>query len=414
MTDKERDFQYLPHDEILDYQIDHLRELMAGDWQNAPGFVRRLEEAGVGPDDLKEAADLTKFPILKKSDLKTIQAQDPPFGGLITVPPGRLRRIYSSPGPIYCPEAHERSYYRWERALSACGFKEGDIVMNCFSYHLTPAGEMFEEGENNLGCAVVPAGIGSSEIQAAVAAQLKAGAYVGLPSYLQVVLDKAAEAGLELSFEKAFVIAEKLPESLRARFQEQYGIYVRQGYGTAEVGAIAYECHEADGMHFDPSVLVELLDPETGEPVPAGDTGEVVVSVLNRYNTLFRFATGDLSAVNFEECPCGRKSPRLMGILGRADDITKVRGLFVHPAQLAAMMETFQEVTRYRGVILRERAMDDMIIEVESDRELTEQQLKGIARRAKEVIKISLNTVQVPSGTIPEDAKPLDDRRKWD
>jgi phenylacetate-CoA ligase len=414
MSHKDRDFQYLPHEEILEHQVNNIRSLMEGDWQNAPGFVKRLKDAGVSPDDLQTAADLGKFPILVKTDLPGLQGEDPPFGGLITVEPGKLRRIYSSPGPIYDPEAHERSYYRWERAFDACGFAEGDIVLNCFSYHLTPAGAMFEEGANNLGCAVIPAGIGNAEIQASVAAHLKANAYVGLPSYLKVVLEKAAEAGEKLVLEKAFVIAEKLPESLREEFQAEHGIHVRQGYGTAEVGAIAFECEEASGMHFDPSVVVEVLDPENREPVAEGEPGEVIVTVLNPFNTLLRFATGDISSVTYDECPCGRKSPRLTGILGRVDQVTKVRGLFVHPGQLAGTMEQFEEVDRFRGVIVRERAMDDMTIEVESKLSLPTHTLEDIAARIKETLKLGVEVVQVDEGTIPEDAGPLDDRREWD
>ena len=297
---------------------------------------------------------------------------------MIAVPPGNLRRIYSSPGPIYDPDGRMPSYYRWERAFSACGFSEGDMVLNCFSYHLTPAGAMFEEGANNLGCAVIPAGIGNSEIQVSVAAHLKANVYVGLPSYLKVLLEKAEEAGLNLPFEKAFVIAEKLPESLRTEFQEKNGIHVRQGYGTAEVGAIAYECEVGSGMH------------------------------------LLRFATGDLSSVTFQACPCGRTAPRLTGILGRVDQVTKVRGLFVHPGQVAEALSGFAEIERFRAIIVRERAMDDMTVEVETRMPLAAHTLEGISGRLKDVLKLGVRVVRVEPGTIPEDAQVVDDRRKWD
>ncbi|UCF88708.1 MAG: AMP-binding protein [bacterium] len=414
MINKERDIEYLSYEEALEFQTTRIRELMTGDWQKAPGFVSRIRAAGVVPEALRSPQDIRQFPILKKSELPGIQGSDPPFGGLITVSPGHLRRIYSSPGPIYDPDGHLPSYYRWERSFAACGFHEGDIVLNCFAYHLTPAGAMFEEGANNLGCAVIPAGIGNSEIQVQVAAHLKANAYVGLPSYLKVLLQKAEEMKLELPLEKAFVIAEKLPESLRAEFQDSYGIRTRQGYGTAEVGAIAYECEEGKGMHFDPSVLLEILDPQTQDPVSQGDPGEVVVTVINPINTLLRFATGDLSSAVYDACPCGRKSPRLTGILGRVDQITKVRGLFVHPGQLAEVMARFSEVNRFRAVITRERAMDDMTIELESALTLPGNTLEDIGKRLKEVLKLGIEVVQIPSGTIPEDAGPIDDRRKWD
>ncbi|MCK5351125.1 AMP-binding protein, partial [bacterium] len=328
--------------------------------------------------------------------------------------PGQLRRIYSSPGPIYVPDGRLQSYYRWERAFAACGITGGDIVLNCFNYHLTPAGAMFEEAAGNMGCAVIPAGIGNTEIQVKEAAHFKANVYVGLPSYLTVLIEKAAAVGVTMVLEKAFVIAEKLPESLRTGFQDNHRIKVRQGYGTAEVGAIAYECEEGNGLHFDPSVLLEILDPETGEPVESGEPGEVVVTVINPINTLLRFATGDLSSAVYDECPCGRKSPRLTGILGRVDQVIKVRGLFVHPGQLAEVISEFTEVDRFRAVITRERAMDDLTIEVESSQSLPADTLQGFAKRLKDILKLSLAVVQVETGTIPEDADVLDDRRKWD
>ena len=410
----ERDFEYLPYDELLVEQTRRIRELIAGEWQKAPGFVRRLEEAGVTADTLGEPGDIVKFPILKKSDLPAIQAADPPFGGMITVPPGKLRRLYSSPGPIYDPDGFLPSYYRWEKAFKAAGISEGDIVLNCFAYHLTPAGAMFEEAANNLGCAVIPAGIGNTEIQISVAAHLGANVYVGLPSYLKVLLEKAQEADLELALEKAFVIAEKLPESLRDELQEKHGIHVRQGYGTAEVGAIAYECEEGSGMHFDPTALVELLDPESGEPVKTGEAGEVIVTPINPVNTLFRFATGDISAVDDSPCPCNRPSPRLTAILGRVDQVVKVRGLFLYPGQVAEAMSAFSDVERFRAVITRERAMDDMTVEVESKQSLPTQTLKDIGDTVKKITKLGATVVQVPQGTIPEDAQVVEDRRELD
>lgn len=414
MVNKERDIDYLSYEEALDFQVSRIRELMTGTWQKAPGFLARLDDAGIAAEDFKSPKDIRKFPILKKSDLPGIQSTNPPFGGLTTVSPGHLRRIYSSPGPIYDPDGRLPSYYRWERSFAACGFNAGDIVLNCFSYHLTPAGAMFEEGANNLGCTVIPAGIGNTEIQVQAAAHLKANAYVGLPSYLKVLLEKAAESDLDLFLEKAFVIAEKLPESLRNEFQTEYGIRTRQGYGTAEVGAIAYECEVGYGMHFDPSVLLEILDPETNEPVESGQSGEVVVTVINPINTLLRFATGDLSAAVYNDCPCGRKSPRLTGILGRVDQVTKVRGLFVHPAQIDEVMSGFTVVERFRAVIVRDRTMDDMTMEVESGKSLPKSTLEDIGDTLKGTLKLSIKVVQVKTGTIPVDADTVDDRRKWD
>jgi phenylacetate-CoA ligase len=387
---------------------------MAGPWQGAPGFVRRLEAAGLSPEELRGEADLPHFPILRKSDLPKLQAAEPPFGGLLAVPLARLKRLFASPGPIYEPEGEGPSYYRWERTLRACGLGAGDVVLNCFAYHLTPAGAMFEEGAHALGAVVIPAGIGNSELQVAVAAHYGATAYIGLPSYLKVLLEQAARSGVRLPIAKALVLAEKLPESLRREFREKHGIHARQGYGTAEVGAIAYECEAARGFHLDPGVLVEVVDPQSGRPVEAGTPGEVVCTPLNPVYALLRFATGDLAALDTAPCACGRTTPRLTAILGRVDQSTKVRGLFLHPSQLAEALAAFPAVARFRAAIVRERAMDDLVIEVTAPEPLAAERLKAIAARVKETTKLGATVVQLPEGAIPEGAPAIDDRRSWD
>jgi phenylacetate-CoA ligase len=376
-------------------------------------LVRSLAEAHLSHTDLANPVDILRFPTLRKGDLPVLQAADPPFGGLLAVPPSKLRRIFASPGPIHDPEGDLPSYWRWERALAAAGFREGDIVLNCLSYHLTPAGSMFDEAARNLGCVVIPAGIGNAEIQIETARQAGATAYVGLPSYLASLLDRAREAGKRLPLTKAFVLAEKLPESLRQSLEEQ-GVSVRQGYGTADTGAIAYECDEKKGLHLDPSVLVELLDPGTGHPQESGLPGEVVVTPLNPVYALLRFGTGDLSILDPSPCPCGRRAPRLMGLLGRVDNATKVRGLFLHPEQVAEIFARFPAVTSFRAVVTRERAVDDLALEVEAAEPLEAEVRERIAARAKELLKLSATVVQVPAGTIPPRSPAIDDRRKWD
>jgi phenylacetate-CoA ligase len=406
--------EYLPAAELLREQVAGVRGLMAGAWQAAPGFVRRLEAAGLAPDALRSADDLPRFPILRKSDLPRLQAAEPPFGGLLAVPLAQLRRVFASPGPIYEPEGEGPGYYRWERTMRAIGFAPGDVVLNCFGYHLTPAAAMFEEGAHGIGCVVVPAGIGNSELQVAVAAHYGATGYIGLPSYLKVLLEQAGKSGTRLSIAKALVLAEKLPESLRAEFQREHGIHVRQGYGTAELGAIAYECEAARGFHLDPGVLAEIVDPATGAPVEPGTPGEVVCTPLNPVYALLRFATGDLAALDTAPCPCGRTTHRLTAILGRVDQSTKVRGLFLHPAQLAEALAAFPAVERFRAAVVRERAMDDLIIEVAAADALGDAALKAIAARVKETTKLGARAVQVPAGSIPDGAPAIDDRRTWD
>ena len=414
MTKAGSDKEHLPPQELLREQVAGVRELMAGAWQAAPGFVRRLEIAGLAPEALRSAEDLPRFPILRKSDLPKIQAADPPFGGLLAVPVGRLKRLFASPGPIYEPEGEDPGYYRWERTMRACGFAPGDVVLNCFGYHLTPAAAMFEEGAHAVGCVVVPAGIGNSELQVAVAAHYRATGYIGLPSYLKVLLEQAKKSDVRLAITTALVLAEKLPESLRAEFQDQHGIHVRQGYGTAELGAIAYECDVAKGFHLDPGVLVEIVDPQTGEPVEPGTPGEVVCTPLNPVYSLLRFATGDLAALDAAPCPCGRTTHRLTAILGRVDQSTKVRGLFLHPAQLTEALASFPAVGRFRAAIVRERAMDDMVVEVTAPSALPEGTLTAIAARVKETTKLGARVAQVAAESIPEGAPVIDDRRNWD
>jgi phenylacetate-CoA ligase len=408
------DKEHLPPAELLREQLGAVRELMAGAWQAAPGFVRRLEAARLEPKDLRSAADLPRFPVLRKSDLPKLQAADPPFGGLLAVPVGQLKRVFASPGPIYEPEGEGPGYYRWERTMRACGFEPGDIVLNCFGYHLTPAAAMFEEGAHAVGCVVVPAGIGNSELQVAVAAHFCATGYIGLPSYLKVLLEQAQRSGARLALAKALVLAEKLPESLRAEFQRDHGIHVRQGYGTAELGAIAYECEAGEGFHLDPGVLVEIVDPASGHPVEPGTPGEVVCTPLNPVYALLRFATGDLAALETAPCRCGRTTHRLTAILGRVDQSTKVRGLFLHPAQLIEALASFPAVERFRAAIVRERAMDDLIIELVAAAPLPGSVLKAVAERVKQTTKLGARVVQVAAEAVPADSPLIDDRRVWD
>jgi phenylacetate-CoA ligase len=298
--------------------------------------------------------------------------------------------------------------------MRAVGFAPGDIVLNCFGYHLTPAAAMFEEGAHAVGCVVVPAGIGSGELQVAVAAHYRATGYIGLPSYLKVLLEQAAKSGVTLAIAKALVLAEKLPESLRAEFQQAYGIHVRQGYGTAEMGALAYECEAAKGLHLDPGVLIEIVDPQSGLPVATGTPGEVVCTPLNPVYALLRFATGDLAALDTAPCPCGRTTHRLTAILGRVDQSTKVRGLFLHPAQLTEALAAFPVVERFRAAIVRERAMDDLIVEFVAATTLSSDMRRAIGARVKETTKLNARILQLPSEEIPEGAPVIDDRRNWD
>ncbi len=380
-------------------------------FERAPGFARRLETAGLTPDDIRTEEDLAKIPVLRKEDLVELQAQDPPFGGLLAVPLNRLKRIFQSPGPIYDPEGLAPDYWRWSQALKAAGFGPEDVVINAFGYHLTPAGAMFEEGLRAVGCTVIPGGVGQQELQIQAMHALGVTGYVGLPSYLLALLKKAEEMGLTLQVRKAFVTAEPLPDSLREALHQRGVEVVRQGYGTAECGNLGYECEYEDGWHVPEGVLVQICDINTGQPLPPGQVGEVVVTLDQKEYALIRFGTGDLSVLNTEPCKCGRSSPRLMGWRGRVGDAVKVRGLFVHPRQLQDLMRRFPQVSRWQAVVTREAHVDRLTLKivVAEGEEGLEDSLKQAAR---EVLKLRVEVEPVEH--IPEDAKPLLDTRTWD
>ncbi|MGZ9135691.1 MAG: phenylacetate--CoA ligase family protein, partial [Candidatus Deferrimicrobiaceae bacterium] len=321
-----------------EFRLGNLRDAVRHAYENAPAARKKMDEAGIKPADVRTVADLAKIPLTRKADLKSIQKAELPFGGLAAVPPRAMRRIYVSPGPTYDPEGREETHWRWEKAFVAAGFRPGDIVQNTFMYHFSPAGLMFDEGLIRIGCTVIPAGVGNTEMQAQVMRELGVTGYVGTPSFLMTILEKAREMGIApgngLRLQVALVAAEMLPESLRQRFNDEFGIQVRQAYGTADAGSLGYECFEAKGMHIPDEIILELVDPATGEAVGPGKIGEVVVTLPNATYPLIRFAPGDLSIFTDDPCPCGRTSARLLRIVGRVDQVTKVKGMFVHPEQV--------------------------------------------------------------------------------
>ncbi|HEV2335873.1 MAG TPA: AMP-binding protein, partial [Stellaceae bacterium] len=318
-----------------------LPAIIAAAKQHAPAYRDRL--AKVRPAEITDWRALADLPLTRKSDLIELQRETPPFGGFCAVPVAAVARIFASPGPIYEPEARRPDFYRMARALYAAGIRPGDLVHNTFSYHLTPAGAMLESAAQALGCPVIPAGTGQTELQLKTIADLKPVAYIGTPSFLKILLDRAAVEGSDIgSLKKAMVGAEAFPSALRVEFAA-HGIAAMQCYGTADLGLIAYESRAPDGsvcegMVLDEGVIVELVRPGTGDPVAAGEVGEVVVTTLTAEYPLIRFATGDLSAMLPGRSPCGRTNRRIRGWLGRADQTAKVRGMFVHPQQIAEIV----------------------------------------------------------------------------
>jgi phenylacetate-CoA ligase len=378
---------------------------------HAPAFGRIL--ADVDPAEIVDRRTLALLPVTRKGELLEQQRAAPPFGGFAAVAPGALARIFSSPGPIYDAEGWARDYWRMARALYAAGFRAGDVVHNCFSYHLTPAGSMLETGAHALGCAVFPGGTGQSEQQVRAIADLKPAGYVGTPSFLAIILDKAVELGVDLGcLDKALVSGEAFPAALRERFAAS-GIATLQCYATADIGLIAYESPAREGLILDEGIIVEIVQPGTGDPVGPGGVGEVVVTTLTADYPLIRFGTGDLSAYLPGTSPCGRTNHRIKGWMGRADQATKVKGMFVQPAQIAALIKRHNEIIRARLVVSRDAAGGDvmtLMIEMGEPQENTAR----IAETLQALTKLRGTVTSVPQGSLPNDGKVIDDVRKYD
>ena len=368
---------------------------------------RRLADAGLTPEVVSRVRDLKGVTVLAKDDLPELQAADPPFGGLLAVQVSELRRIYRSPGPINDPEGRTPDFWRFAPALWAAGFRPADIVLNTLSYHLTPGGHMLDAGLREVGCVVIPGGVGSTSTQASFAASVGATGYVGTPQFLLTLCEKSKEDGITLSFEKALVTAAPLPQPLRHTLEGAYEIDVFQAYGTADVGVLGFECEAKRGWHVAPGVVIEIIEPGTGEPAASGEPGEVVVTSPNEIYPLVRFGTGDLSAMDVDACTCGRTTPRLKGFLGRVGEGIKVRGMFVHPRQLAAALDTEPGVRRYQGVVTTDDHRDVLTVMVEGE----EIEVLALEALIREATNLRATVTSVPPGTLDEDAKPLIDAR---
>jgi len=375
--------------------------------QALPGYGDALRPVDAGAITSVEA--LSVLPVLRKSDLGQAQGGRPPFGGLTTLAPEGFAHIFQSPGPIYEPGGIGHDWWRVGRFLHACGVGKGDIVQNCFGYHLTPAGMIFESGARAVGAAVLPAGTGQTELQARAAHDIGVTAYAGTPDYLKVILDKADEMGLKLGITKAAVGGGALFPSLRQEYAER-GITCLQCYATADLGNIAYESEAADGMIVDEGVIVEIVTPGTGTPVAPGEVGEVVVTTLNPDYPLIRFATGDLSAIMEGASPCGRTNIRIKGWMGRADQTTKIKGMFVRPEQVAALVSRHDGISRARVIASREGEMDVMTVQIEADGGEPETYAGAVA----DTLKLKGRIEIVAKGSLPNDGKVIEDQRSYE
>lgn len=373
--------------------------------QSAPAMAASL--AGVEAAQITSLAALARLPVIRKSDLSGAQKRHPPLGGFLPTG-GRFEHVFQSPGPIYEIGRTGHDWWRMGRFLHACGVGPDDIVQNCFGYHLTPAGMIFESGARAVGAAVLPAGTGQTDLQVRAAVDVGSTAYAGTPDYLKIILDRADEMGERLKITRAAVGGGALFPSLRREYADR-GIFTLQCYATADLGNIAYESEAMEGMILDEGVIVEIVRPGTGDPVPMGEVGEVVVTTLNRDYPLVRFATGDLSALTPGQSPCGRTNLRIKGWLGRADQTTKIKGMFVRPEQVAEFVARHEEVARARVIATRDGEMDAMTVQVES-RASNPALYEG---SVLETLKLRGRVEIVAPGSLPNDGKVIEDRRSY-
>ncbi len=405
------DLETRSQDERESQLMTALAEQVAFAKNNAPYFTdlfADVDGAGITSRDT-----LATLPITRKSDLIERQKQARPFGGLAAMAIGGLGRVFQSPGPIYEPQGRTEDFFRTARSFFAAGFRAGDLVHNTFSYHLTPGGFIMDSGARALGCAVIPAGVGNTEQQLDVISDLQPIAYAGTPSFLKILLEKADQAGKDTSnFKKAMVGGEYFPPQLRAQLAER-GLKAYQSYATADLGLISYESEAVEGMIVDEGVIVEIVRPGTGDPLPEGEVGEVVVTLFSKEYPLIRFATGDLSAVMTGTSPCGRTNMRLKGWMGRADQTTKIKGMFVHPEQIAEIAKRHSEIMRARLIVKTVDERDAMTLNCEVGEQGDVLQ-SAIADTLQAVCKLKGSVAFADKGSLPNDGIVIDDQRSYD
>ncbi len=379
--------------------------------ENSSAYAELLKD--IDPADINSLDALAALPLTLKSELIQAQEANKPFGGYASTATGRIQKIFSSPGPIYEPEGDTEDYWRIARAMYAAGFRRGDVVHNAYSYHFTPAGSMMESGAARLGATVFPAGTGQTEMQVNAIADTRANAYAGTPSFLRIIVEKAEQLQIPLgSLNKALVSGEALPPGLR-KFLNEAGIFVLQAYATADLGLIAYESEAMEGMILDEEIIVELVRPGTGDPVPEGEVGEVVVTTFNQHYPLLRFATGDLSAVMPGESPCGRTNSRIKGWMGRADQTTKIKGMFVHPQQVDKLVKRHAEIIKARLEVSNPESKDRLVLKCEVS-EVSESLSAAIENSIREVMKLRGEAQLQQPGSLPNDGKVIDDIRSYE
>ena len=410
MTRKDRTEGIYSRREVLDeserrqYNLIQLKDLLSYAYRYSEDVKKRFDRAQFNVEKFKSLTDIKHIPILKKKELIFLQTMGPRLGGLLTKDIGELRRVFLSPGPIFDPEDRNDDYWGYTEAFYSVGFRPGDAVQ-----------VMFEEPLRNLGCATIPAGQSDATTQLDIMQKLRVSGYVGTPSFLMHLAQKAEEKGLnlrkDLFLEVAFVTSERLSEKIRNQMEKKYDIIMRQGYGTADVGCIGYECFHKNGLHISNRCYVEICHPDTGIPLKDGEVGEVVVTAFNKTYPLIRLATGDLSYIDRAPCACGRTSPRLGSIVGRVDTTARIKGMFVYPHQVEQVMARFEEIKRWQIEVTNPGGVDEMVLYIEASNFKREEELLHLFR---ERIKLRPELRILVPGSLPPQIKPIEDKREWD
>ncbi len=364
------DEEIMPVNQRQRYYLEQVQKQIAYAYKNAPAMRSKMDSAGVAPNDIRKLSDLEAIPITSKDSLIEARRTDPPWGGLLGVPASQIPRVYLSPGPIYDVQSTDDNFFkRWRRRMDVHGFRAGDIVVNTFSYHMSPAGHWFDEAIRQIGATVIPMGPGNTELQAQVLRDMRVTGWTGMPSFLMATFKKASELGMDpgRDFRLRAISAggEMGGAQIRRQLYDKYGIVSYDSYGTADVGLISYECRERNGMHVHEEVLVEIVDEMTGKQLGPGEVGQVVVTPFDRCYPLLRFGTGDLSSYLEGSCTCGRTSARLSGILGRVGQAVRIRGMFLHPRQLKEVLDRFNEIENYQAEVSRAGDRDSILLKIQ-------------------------------------------------
>jgi phenylacetate-CoA ligase len=413
----------MPRPEREKYLNSRLARAVARAYRRAPAIRDMLDKSGIRPSQIRTARDLEKLPVTRKTDLIDMQKNNPPFGGILTVPPREVERVFISPGPVY---EIQPARIRWfARSMWAAGFRKGDMVINTFTYHMSPAGILFHEAIRHCGATVVVAGTGNTDTQIQIMRDLRVTGFVGTPSFLMTIIRRVEETGCDfkrdLAVRKAWFTGEMLAPSLRQTLEKEYQINTSQAYAVTEPGgAIAYECKQKSGLHFMDDYLIEIVDPQTGKQLGPGEVGEIVVTPLHHQAWgLIRFGTGDLSSFATETCPCGRTAFKLAGIVGRTGDAVKVRGMFVVSRQAEQVISGFGQIGLFQLLITRRQERDEMALRAELKQDIPEEGKRRLAedlnKKFQDVCRVRIDRIDfVPKGTIQEDAKKMVDERKWE